>query len=392
MSDEEDYHQLSQSIREAHSFSTPAGPTAYRPPGYPLFIAIVTSIFSGNQSVLIFQALLDCVICLLLYKIGLAVGGSTVGFTAMCYWAFFPSSVLMTGLLLSETLFTAILIGAVSIILIWPTQSILLGLMFGLGILIKPQMAVMAGVSLVWNLIGKRWKESIIIASAIGILVMPWIIRNAVVMDAPVLSTNGGMNFWIGNNPDANGSYKIPNSNPLDSISNEREQSNEGYRRGVRFLLTHPADAVILAGKKIAYLWSSQHYLLYLSRKESELTIPYRLFVQQLSFGSILILNVPYIILVIGGIAGFFLFPAPSSTVRQLFLTLILLWMGFHVLYFGAARFMYPLLPILVLTTSVGFHGRDGLKRLTLQQRMIASAIIVLFLVILIAEYAGTSF
>lgn len=61
----------------------------------------------------------------------------------------------------------------------------------------------------------------------LGILcaITPWMIRNYVVFGKPQLTTNGGINFWIGNNDQANGSYKFTHEPPeLINIKNEIQE------------------------------------------------------------------------------------------------------------------------------------------------------------------------
>lgn len=391
MSDEREYFELAQHLREDHSFSNSAGPTAYRPPGYPFFVAFGLSIVPEFQFVLVLQALLETLICFFLYRIGSTIGTKSIGLLAMCGWALFPSSIIIPGLLLSETLFTTLLIGAFTIIVVAPSRVFVLGVLLGAAILVKPQMTVIAGAYLIWLMFSKHWRAAVIIAGTICILVMPWIVRNAIVMNDAAMTTNGGVNFWIGNNPEANGSYKIPTVNPLDSIRNETERSREGYRRGMNFIVTQPLTGLMLAGKKIAYLWSSQLYLLFLSRSGSEADTSYRAYVHALPVQTMLIMNLPYIALVLFGTAGLFVFPVSRIGVRHLIIALIILWMGIHMVYFGASRFNYPLLPILALTASIGFHHRQELRTLTLQQMLTGSTIITFMLLILIAEYMGTA-
>lgn len=390
-SDEIDYQQLAESIREDHSYSTHSGATAYRSPGYPAFISVLMSAVPAISFVLLIQALLETVTCLLLYRIGSIVANSATGFIAAGIWAFFPSSLLMPGLLLSETLFTTILIGALYTIVTTPNRTVILGILFGLTILIKPQMVIVTGAYSVWLLCNKEWKKLFVIVSMMCVLVLPWIVRNIVVMGEPVISTNGGVNFWIGNNLDANGSYKIPKVNPLDSIAKEVNRNSEGYREGWKFITTHPLHSAVLAGKKIAYLWSSQHYLLMLSRDGIDPSLSYREHVRTLSLGSIVLMNLPYILLVIYGIAGFFFISMHNTNIRTLLLVLIFLWMIIHCLYFGSARFNYPLLPILALTASIGYLHRRDLRLLDNRQRILFTLLAGIFLVVLTAELLMTT-
>ena len=56
-------------------------------------------------------------------------------------------------------------------------------------------------------------------AAAIAATIAPWSIRNnAVFGEFVLLSTNGGPNLWMGNNPDSTGFY-MPLPSSVDGLS-----------------------------------------------------------------------------------------------------------------------------------------------------------------------------
>jgi hypothetical protein len=385
-SDEKDYLQLAHSIRMEQSYSSDGSPTAYRPPGYPAFIAVLMSIIPSATFVLIVQALLETLLCLLLYRTGTAAGGAAVGFTAMCIWAFFPSSILMPGLMMSETVLTVILFGALSAMLMMPKRMVLTGLLVGAGVLIKPQMAVPAAALTVWLAFRGEWKRSMLFAGTVLVLITPWLVRNAAVFGEPLLTTNGGVNFWIGNNPEANGSYRIPSNDPLDTIAGETARSDAGYRLGLEFIAAHPADALVLTGKKFAYLFSSQHYLVLMLQNSIMEGTSYRTAVRELPLRTLIMMNLPFVSIVLFACAGYFFIGKGDRSVRTMLAVLVVVWTGVHLVYFGAARFLYPLLPVLTLFAAAGFHHRRQFGSLLPNERVGAAAAALLFLSVLTAE------
>lgn len=355
-SDEVDYLQLAESIRLTQSYALDSILTAYRPPGYPVFISGIMAVIPSVTLVLCIQALLETITCFLLYRLGKKVLNHSAGMTAMSIWAILPSSVLMPGLLLSETFFTTLLVGILTCWTPTPRRIVSGAILLGIGILIKPQLVLLAALWIVWQLFNKQWKDAFTVVLLAGIIVAPWIIRNNIVFEEPVITTNGGVNFWIGNNPEANGSYNIPSVNPLNVISNEIERSNEGYTLGWDFIMAEPMKAALLTGKKIAFLWSSQHYLLMLSQDGIDPDIPFRTQVKRLSPFSLIVLNLPFLLMIVAGIAGFFFFPAEHASFRRLIIALVLVWTALHSVYFGVARFSYPLYPLFALTASMVIH------------------------------------
>ena len=87
--------------------------------------------------------------------------------------------------------------------------------------------------------------------------ISPWIIRNYVIFKKFIpISTNGGINFYMGNNPDANGAFlwrlpkglewpnyrKISDRKILNSL--EITICERGYRDGIKFILDNPRKAL----------------------------------------------------------------------------------------------------------------------------------------------------
>jgi hypothetical protein len=80
-------------------------------------------------------------------------------------------------------------------------------------------------------------------------VVLPWTVRNAVVMDAFVpVSTNAGVNFWIGHNPDTYGGWMAWDDTgrsgtwtyPVDEVATDREFRD----KALRYIRDHPLETV----------------------------------------------------------------------------------------------------------------------------------------------------
>lgn len=83
-------------------------------------------------------------------------------------------------------------------------------------------------------------------------LIAPWSIRNTRLFDQFVLiSTNGGANTWMGNNPSTSGFYQpLPE---LD-IANEAERDAELGRRAKAYIMDQPGAFVKRSAVKLARL------------------------------------------------------------------------------------------------------------------------------------------
>jgi hypothetical protein len=84
------------------------------------------------------------------------------------------------------------------------------------------------------------------------VAIAPWSLRNARLFDRFVLiSTNGGANTWMGNNPGSAGAYmELP---PLPGL-NEAERDAYLGREARRYILDHPLRFVAATAVKVARL------------------------------------------------------------------------------------------------------------------------------------------
>jgi hypothetical protein len=87
----------------------------------------------------------------------------------------------------------------------------------------------------------------------------PWVGYNYTVHGQLLLtSTNGGLNFWIGNNPAATGEYIRPgdvDESIVVSVANWPEIARDRffYMRGLQFIRSSPGPFLELAGRKLLY-------------------------------------------------------------------------------------------------------------------------------------------
>jgi hypothetical protein len=78
---------------------------------------------------------------------------------------------------------------------------------------------------------------------AIGIVVVPWYVRNTLVLGSGAgLGTSGGVFFFQAHRPDGPG-YRDLKGTPLESLK-EIELSREGYRLGIKYIWSEPLSLV----------------------------------------------------------------------------------------------------------------------------------------------------
>ena len=93
----------------------------------------------------------------------------------------------------------------------------------GLAALARPNALLLAPMLLVWLLwslrerlsFARRLALAAALSAGVALLVLPATARNyAVGGDLTLITSSGGSNFFVGNNPEANGSYRIPRRFP----------------------------------------------------------------------------------------------------------------------------------------------------------------------------------
>jgi 4-amino-4-deoxy-L-arabinose transferase-like glycosyltransferase len=203
--DAHNYDVHARSIAAGHGFarigSGPSGETAFRPPGYPYLLAGVYSL-SGVERAKpearylagrVANALVGTAIVALIGVLSTQLFGRRVALAAMALGAVYVPLILVGGTLMSEPLFTALLLGAVAAAIRHRRSArryrwaLVAGVLGGLAILTRANAAILLAplVIAVWDA-RPRWSwralapPAALVAVALA-TVSPWTIRNAVV-------------------------------------------------------------------------------------------------------------------------------------------------------------------------------------------------------------------
>jgi tetratricopeptide (TPR) repeat protein len=262
------------------------------------------------------------------------------------------------------------------------------GMAFGLLGLNRPNaLAAVAALVVLIAVIGRSRRMAgyaLLLAAGAGVALAPAAIRNRVVAGEWLLvSSHGGLNFYIGNNPDADGTYRAP-PGVTPSIEGQirdtrrvaeaaagrpltdAEVSDHFYRQALRWMRDRPGEAMALFVRKAALTFHSSDIPLnysyaYWSRDEPTL-------LRALVVG-------PWL-LVPCGIAGFVV---PRAVDRRAFLS----WAAFIPAYalslavfFVVSRYRLPLLVALCVTSGGALSWAVGAlaERRTAGARRVAAA------------------
>ncbi len=268
-------------------------PTAYMPPGQVfmqyMFLGLFGDSHAGIIAIYLFQIIQACVFIYIAGKIADLLFKSEKG-TAATLWlaALYPPFIYVT--MTFGVSSSALLLNALTLyigikfceVLQRGTQylrfSLLLGLSCGLLLLFRGESPIIVASTLLMiiYLNRKRLQLAFLYTSlaalvAISILA-PWTIRNYFAFDRFIpISTNGGFNFWRGNNALTTGSPWTETGGPLwstDEIWNEIEphldekgdfdkiSSDVHAREAIKWIKENPGQAALLSLKKAVILWT----------------------------------------------------------------------------------------------------------------------------------------
>jgi Tfp pilus assembly protein PilF len=230
LSDASTYRLWASKIAAGSTYGGPAFPMG---PLYPYFLALCLNLGFSFYTVLFLQAIFGVVVVFNIYIVSKRLYGSKAGLISAIMAALYAPFVFYDGLLLSESLQLALM--SVALVLIIPPKAgeirliryfaagILIGFTaLGRGtILIFPVFVVMYWLFKFFKT-GVKRRRRYIIRSAVILLgifcgILPATIHNISNGEYVPISSNFGINFYIGNNPDAKGSYEEPRGLNLSS-------------------------------------------------------------------------------------------------------------------------------------------------------------------------------
>jgi hypothetical protein len=273
-SDSRRYINLARTLAQGAGMSVDGIPTASVTPGYPLFLAtlswmgIVTPIGIG-----LVQCVLGGLTCVLISQLSARLGGRSTSVLAGILSAGYPHLIFWTGYLLTETLFVLGVVGSLVAVARFTERpsmmrAMLAGICLGLAALVRPVILVFAGVVPVWwcwrnRSTGLRaLRKGVAIFAGLLIVLAPWVIRNLMVMGAPILtSTEAGPVFYQGNSPEATGGSRgyvddadyTPLILPVEWP--EVRVNRYHWEQALSFLRHHPTAIPRLFLRKLVNMW-----------------------------------------------------------------------------------------------------------------------------------------
>ena len=239
---------------------------AYRTPGYPAFIALCGGSVRAIRSV---QAILDTCTVLAVFLLARQLSGNAgIALLAGAVVALNPFLIYFSGLILSETLFTAAL--AWGMVLLIRRMTVAAGMVILLAVLVRPSALALAPILAITSIYANSSAGSayrllagiricLIVLTIIVLGLFPWAYRNHRVVGSWVwTTTNAGVTLYDGFHPAASGASNqrfLAGLSQLRSM-NEVERSRFLSREANEWAREHPAELPRLTVAKIARTWS----------------------------------------------------------------------------------------------------------------------------------------
>jgi len=357
----------------------------FRAPLYPFFLGMMLAV-SGKSLMFVrlIQLLLGCALAAYTYRLTERFAGRESAFLAAALLVLYPMTTYFEGELLLDFLFT--LLAVLTVYFTTDPQRdrpALTGVFFALAALTRPTILVFLPFIIIHYLYRRRSgseskrriRAAVIFIIAAAVIICPVTIINALYSGQFILvSYQGGINFYIGNNSEADGvTSNLPPFGrdwSLDDAAYEasREtgsektiasQSSFWYGKGLRFIADNSGQFMRLFLRKLAFLFSGSE--ISNNRPLAEAVFDNRLLSR---------LPIRFSALIAMAIMPLFLVDANRRWMYLLYAG-ILLYAIVISLFFVSSRFRLPLVPFVAILSGWGLSMLwDTIKRRRIGHRL----------------------
>jgi 4-amino-4-deoxy-L-arabinose transferase-like glycosyltransferase len=341
-----------------------------------MLAAVYATVGHQPVAVKLVQVVLDCFSCLLLFRISIRLFHRTdTALLASLLYALYPPFAMHTNAILTETLAVFVTILAISLFLDHATRRTttalyLSALVSGVAALSRPILALLPVLFFLssFRSAEKRLlllKHLVLRCAVVGLVMSPWVLRNAVVFHSFIPSvTLGGFTFWGGTGP-ADGrvvgglveAWAPKHVEPAVRGLSELERDRWFYREGMRVVREDPARFLRVALRKLPRLWFN------LAKDERSIMTSKTL--GAVGLGSTVLSRVSLVfalgnlIAMILAVVGIVRLKPPQVSV-DLLLWLVLYFSLIHMAFFAVFRYSLPVYAYLFCFSAAGITSFFG--------------------------------
>jgi 4-amino-4-deoxy-L-arabinose transferase-like glycosyltransferase len=373
--DEQQYTRIAENVVAGTGFSWAVGqPTSIRPPLYPGLLAATWTLLGTTsfQAVRAIQILLSLATAALVFVLGRSAWNDRVGAAGAAICWLYPSLIFYDSLILTETLFTFLLIAfvAATVTLVKTPRAlaaIACGATLGLAALTRSvlwplPLILCPGLLLLIDVrLARRVALAAVVFVAYAVVVAPWAIRNTRLQGVvTVVDTMSGMNLRMGNyefTPDdrmwdavsltgeKNWVHGITNDLGTGNIT-EGQKDKWAQRKAIEYIKAHPLETLRRSLIKFADFWGLERE--FMAGVQQGMYSPPAWF-SVLASAAILL---AYALIAVAGAAGIWIASPRDMRLHVILLMPVVVLVGAHAIAFGHSRYHLPLIPILGLYAS----------------------------------------
>lgn len=375
ISDFNDYRTLAEGILDHGQFGYPE-PTSFFLPVHPTLVAALMLVSRADLWLGFGMVLVSTASCLLIYLVARRVlARERPSLIAAAIFAFLPVFVLYSPVLATEHLFIVLMLLAMLAVVTlrgstgW--RELAVGLLLGLAILTRGEALFYAPAFLFYLWVGTttprriKWRQSMLIIIGIVVVLVPWYVRNAVVVTGETgLSASAGVNFYFAHNDSGfYGAYT--EGSPLQGLS-AVDASREGWRLAFEYLRENPLRLVKDTRRATQELFGDPDYALFLSTRDIRFRGDPDHFDKALRFTTSLgqALRLTATLLIAAAAFSLLLVPLWTRPLATLVLPLVVSsWALRTVIYWAIPRYGYFISVMLVLFSALTIDALIGVTR-----------------------------
>jgi 4-amino-4-deoxy-L-arabinose transferase-like glycosyltransferase len=379
IADEKHYVELANSVYQGRGFAWADGQaTSIRPPLYPTLVAAIWTLAGGYNllAVRVVQMALALATVWLVYRLGGAMFDERIGALAALGVALYPSLLFANVTLLTETVFTFLLV-----LTVWwfhvgisrdsVTHVALAGMACGLASLTRSVLwpFPLLGAVVVAAASRGSWRTRTTMAIAFCVchllVLAPWAMRNTKLQETVVVvDTIGGFNLWMANSDatpgdriwaavsqggDQHFAGALSEAFPGRRLT-EGEKDRWGRSAAFQYIVDHPGVSARRALRKFADFWGLDRELIggiaqgvYSPPRAAALLIAM----------AVLLAYPGTMLLASLGVSS----PSRRAWATHAMIVAVILFLcGIHTLVFGHSRYRLPIMPFLLIYAAAGLY------------------------------------
>ncbi len=264
----------------ADPYALPTGPTAHVPPLYPVLLSAVYRVFGLTLTAGVVAWMLGAAFYAAMYaalpsiaeRFGAGRQAGIIAGLAGAVWVHWLSQVeALAGLILA--LLLAAFVRRWTDTRTSPSQSVLLGIGWGIAFLLKPALLPILlgclGFEIWWRRAPGAWHGAALVALGTLLALIPWTVRNYRTFDAVFfVRSNFGLELRVGNHAGAHADIDIsqarvslrhPRTDEAEAVKlramGEIAYMQQARAEAIQWIRENPGDFLRLTSARITYFW-----------------------------------------------------------------------------------------------------------------------------------------